>query len=146
MNRPQSRLSFFFTFSQVRINEICCLFCKSRCIEFSYQQIMIITVKCLRKFIQNASFHYVHVEFCAIFLPLLKCNNMHYNLPKTHTEIWKILYENMNRFYYRLVSHKIYLDQAEYLLGDNFLCQFYHPFMNRCSFYILHTRGNSRTY
>ena len=145
MNRPQSRLSFFFTFSQVRINEICCLFCKSRCIEFSYQQIMIITVKCLRKFIQNAPFHHVHVELCAIFLPLLKRNNMHYNLPKTHTEIWKILYENINRFYYRLGSHKRYLDQVKYLLGDNFLCQIYHPFMNRCYFCILHTKGKGGT-
>ena len=34
--------------------------------------------------------------------------------------LW-ILFENMDRFDYTLISHTLYLNQAEHLLGDNFL-------------------------
>ena len=37
-------------------------------------------------------------------------NAVHWNLSETHTEIWKTLCENMDRFEYTLVSDILYLD------------------------------------
>ena len=45
-----------------------------------------------------------------VFQTLLRDNAVHWNLSETNTKIWRILFENMDRFKYILASHKVYLD------------------------------------
>ena len=44
------------------------------------------------------------------FSTLLRDNAVHLSLSETHTEIWRILFENIDRFDYTLVSHTLYLN------------------------------------
>ena len=63
-------------------------------------------------------FRFMCIEF---FCCVLK----HFLNPQWHVE--NIVWNRLDRFDYTLVTHKLSLEQANYLLGDN-LCQFYHRF------------------